>query len=62
MTENMGALAALQECIDQVFTMADAYRAAAIARGYSPTAAEAMTVDFHRSAWSLIVAQQAGAK
>lgn len=38
------------------------YRADMAARGYSPTAAEAMTMDFHRHLLNVTFSQMTGAK
>lgn len=40
-------LAALHEGVNEIFDLVEAYRAAANARGFSPTAAEQMALEYH---------------
>ena len=42
------ALSGLHDATATILELTDAHRAACLESGYSPTAAEAMAVDFHR--------------
>jgi hypothetical protein len=52
-------VAAIHDGINTILDLVDAYRAALLARGYSPTAAEVMTMEYHRGIVGQVFAQAA---
>lgn len=48
-TLDASQLAALQDGMSEILDAVSAYRAACEQRGFSPTAAEAMAIEFHKA-------------